>query len=893
MIACCPRSRIALAARRPGAGGWLRAAHARCAAGARCALVGLGALASLPAAAPAQAGDRALYDNLVQRIDEAYLKRDELDAGLVLLEAAEAAETAVPWLIVDSAGPRAVRLSHGERGPLQTITLQGPGLSGLSAALEQLEDGVRAGAAGTALGRGLPVDIAGGVTAALDRHSVVMTGQRLENFDERIRGKNVSIGALVALIEDGIRIKEVYAGGPAAEAGLRPQDRLLRVDGTSTLGLGAAQVSRMLRGDDGTELVLQIERVGADGVRQVFEVVLRRAEVTIPNVHADLLQSGVLHVQIDHFSDQTVTLVRRALKAVPAGKLNGVVLDVRGNGGGSMLQACRVADLFLKDGPVLTTQGPNGQPVESLVREFIAHDEGDEPAVPVVVLQDERSASASEILAGALVMRERAVVVGGRSHGKGTVQKVYTLRGGEEADRVRLKLTVAEYRLPGDVPIAAGVGLAPDLWVEPIVLDQAGASFPEPEPDEVGVVAWLDERKGWRGTAVERGDQALAVAEGLTLRARRATDRQSLLIAAEAEANARARHEDDLLVEALAARGIDWRRQSGTSDSLPVKVALGFDASPRSGQLAELRASVENTGEAPLYRVLVRVQSDERELGLDGVVLAVGYLPPGENGLGSAMVRVASISTSQWTRLDGVAAAAGRPDLATEPQRIQLVAPPMPDLAVVCRTSQGPSGAKVSVEIENLTDVPLTNLRLKLVLPEGAPVELLRSEATLAKLGPRARAPLDLPIRPLEGATRVQAEARIYADPWGRVLTVPLDLAMDGRPIQRRPPQIGVKLPLLVATGPLSIKVELSDDRALRRVTAWLDDEKIAYAAPNKPKAELPLRLDLSSGQHRFTVEVEDDDGILTRRVWRLLAEPPAGEDSGRGEDLFVDEQPG
>lgn len=879
------RPPTAAVARPAGARSWLRAGRWR---SLLPAAVGL-----LCAAGPAAAGDRMLYDNLVQRIDEAYLKRDELDAGQLLLEAAEAAEAAVPWLIVRSAGPRSVRLIHGERGPLQTIALAGPGLSGLAAALEQLEDGVRGAAGPTPVGRGLSIDIATGVTAALDRHSVVMTGQRLETFDERIRGKNVSIGALVALLDDAIRIKEVYGGGPAEAAGLRPQDRLLRVDGTSTLGLSAAQVTRMLRGDEGSAVVLQVERLGADGVRQVFEAVLSRAEVMIPNVHAELLPSGVLHVQIDHFSDQTVTLVRRALKAVPPAKLTGVVLDVRGNGGGSMLQACRVADLFLKDGPVLSTQGPNGRPVESLVREFIAHDEGDEPAVPVVIVQDERSASASEILAGALVMRERAVVVGGRSHGKGTVQKVYTLRGGDEPDRVRLKLTVAEYRLPGDVPIDAGVGLPPDLWVEPIVLDQAGASFPEPEPDVVGVVAWLDERKGWRGRSIDRGDQALSVAEGLALRARRATDRQSLLIAAEAEAASRARHEDDLLVEALAARGIDWRRQAGGGDSLPVTVALGFDASPRSGQLAELRASVENTGEAPLYRVLVRVQSEETELGFDDVVLAVGYLPPGEHGLGSAMVRVASIPASQWTRLDAVAAAAGRPELAAEPQRIQLIAPPVPDLAVVCRTSQGPSGAKVSLEIENLSDVELSNLRLKLVLPEGAPFELLRTEATLAKLAPRGRAPLDLPIRPLEGATRVQAEARLYADPWGRVLTVPLDLAMDGRPVQRRPPQISAKLPILVDAGPLALKVELSDDRALRRVTAWLDEDKIAYAAPSKPRAELPLRLDLSPGQHRLTVEVEDDDGILTRRVWQVLAEGPPGEEGPRGDEPLVGELPG
>lgn len=841
-----------------------------------CAIVGGATLLPLDAAA----GERLLYETAVQRINEAYLHLQTLDAGKVLLEAAEAAEADIPWLIVESAGPRAVKLRHGERGPLGTITVHGEGLSGVPLALNQLEDALRAANAPLPEHQQLSVELTAGMAAALDRFSTVLHGSSLESFDERIKGLLVGIGTRTGQVGDAVVIKEVFPSGPAEAAGLLPGDKILRIDGVSTLGAPSGTVSRLLRGDANTEVVLQIERMGGDGIKQVFDAVLVRREVMIPNVHNDLLANGVLHVQIDHFSDQTVSLVRRGLQSVPKGKLNGVVIDLRGNGGGSMLQACRVADLFLKDGLVLSTRGRDGKPVESLVREYYAHDEGDEPLVPVVVLIDERSASASEILAGALALRERAVLLGQRTHGKGTVQKVYTLRGGEERERVRIKLTVAEYRLPGDVPIAAGVGLAPDLWVEPVILDQGGAVFPDPEPDVVGVVEWLDERKGWRGRQIDRGDVALDVASGVIGRGLRRTDRASLLAAAEAEAQARQPKELALLVEALAARGIDWRADSVAGDGLPLEVRLSFDKEPRAGELAELRAHVENVGKAPLHRVMVRVQSEDQDLGLDGAVLPVGYLPPGEHGLGSVMVRPNATGGPRWTRLDPVASAAGRPDRVGDGQRIKVGAPPPPPLSLLCRYSVGPAGAKVSVEVENNGATVMKDLRLKLALPEDAPVELLKPEATLARLEPGQRASLDLPVRARPGATRLRAEARVYAEPWGRVLNVPLDLAMDGRPIQRRAPTLAGQVPLDAPAGAMPVKLEISDDKQVRSVTAWLDNEKLAWTAPLRPKAELPLRLDLSPGAHSLTVEAEDDDGIRSRRTWWVHV---AGEDATYG----------
>ena len=216
---------------------------------------------------------------------------------------------------------------------------------------------------------------------------VIATKRKTQSAShERIKGMLVGIGTRTGQVGDAVVIKEVFPNGPAEAAGLAPGDKILRIDGVSTLGAPSGTVSKLLRGDENTEVVLQIERMGADGIKQVFDAVLVRREVMIPNVHNDLLANGVLHVQIDHFSDQTVSLVRRGLQAVPKGKLNGVVLDLRGHGGRRMLQACRVAALFPKDRLVPSNPGRDPTPVDPPVRESHHPHHGREARVPDLLL---------------------------------------------------------------------------------------------------------------------------------------------------------------------------------------------------------------------------------------------------------------------------------------------------------------------------------------------------------------------------------------------------------------------------------------------------------------------------------------------------------------------------
>ena len=171
-----------------------------------------------------------------------------------------------------------------------------------------------------------------------------------------------------------------------------------------------------------------------------------------------------------------------------------------------MIQACRSVDAFVTAGVILQTEGRGGERVDNLLREYRAHAADTEQVAPVIVLVDRKSASASEILAGSLSLLGRAVLLGEDTHGKGTVQKLYTLRGGGAGQRARLKLTVARYLLADGVPIQSRVGLAPDVVVERARLGASGVRIPK-VPSAVPLhsvgrrAAWLARRVPPQGTS--------------------------------------------------------------------------------------------------------------------------------------------------------------------------------------------------------------------------------------------------------------------------------------------------------------------------------------------------------------------------------------------------------
>src|SRR5215469_16312275 len=294
-----------------------------------------------------------------------------------------------------------------------------------------------------------------GMLTRLDPHSDYMDQEQYEQMTAVTRGQFGGIGVELTL---EARVPEVIApieGTPAADAGVEPGDRITKIDGQSTTGMDVEEIVKRLRGAPGTRVSLTIFR--AD--RPPFELSLIRSVIHVVSVKSDLKGDNIGYVRIAAFTESTApelaTAINR-LKDRAHGRLNGLILDLRNDPGGLLDAAVEVAGNFIDGGVVVTTRGRNGQD-DHVYRAPAAGDllRG----TPIVVLINSASASAAEIVAGALQDHHRATVMGTRSFGKGSVQTIIPIEG-----QGALRLTTALYYTPSGRSIQ-GHGITPDIVV--------------------------------------------------------------------------------------------------------------------------------------------------------------------------------------------------------------------------------------------------------------------------------------------------------------------------------------------------------------------------------------------------------------------------------------------
>lgn len=302
-----------------------------------------------------------------------------------------------------------------------------------------------------------------GLVATLDPHTAYMDAEELALFESHTEGRFVGIGLEITLRDGWLVVGSVFPDGPASRGGVLVGDRILEIDGRAARDLRIDEAVRLVRGDTGSEVAFAFRR---EGVEDAVRVTLVRAPVQVRAVESRVLADDTVYVRLRTFQASTAEEFRRALDdaataTAPRGGLRGVVIDLRENGGGLLQQAIEVADEFLSSGVIVSTRGRGGRELD-VVR---ATRRGTRPNWPVVVLVNGWSASASEVVAGALRDNHRAVIVGTRTFGKGSVQHVIPLQAGGA-----LKLTVARYHTPDGRSIQAQ-GIEPDVVVEAIASD--------------------------------------------------------------------------------------------------------------------------------------------------------------------------------------------------------------------------------------------------------------------------------------------------------------------------------------------------------------------------------------------------------------------------------------
>ena len=285
-----------------------------------------------------------------------------------------------------------------------------------------------------------------------DPHSVYFTREELRSFKEDIKGKYVGVGMVIQKkVGEPLTVVSPIEDGPAYKAGIKPKDQIVEIDGESTYNLTSEEASKRLKGKANTSVKVKVYRE-ANKLTKVFE--LKRETIELKYVKSKMLEGGIGYLRLTQFGDNVYPDMKKALEGLQAKGMKALILDLRSNPGGELGQSIKIASMFIEKGKIVSTRQKKGEEtVYSREGKYFGN-------FPMVVLINGGSASASEIVSGALKDYKRATLIGEKSFGKGSVQTLLPLPDGDG-----IKITIAKYYTPNGISID-GTGIEPDKKVE-------------------------------------------------------------------------------------------------------------------------------------------------------------------------------------------------------------------------------------------------------------------------------------------------------------------------------------------------------------------------------------------------------------------------------------------
>ncbi len=523
-----------------------------------------------------------------------------------------------------------------------------------------------------------------GMLSTLDPHSLLLDPQTYQEMKVSTSGRFGGLGIVIRILNGALTVVRPMKDTPAWDAGVRRNDRIVKIDKEWTANMALNDAVQRLRGDPDTKVEVWFER---DGDKQTRKITLKRAEIRVQTITSRLLQTTtgpVGYVRLSQFSQKSDDELRQALSEMSNKQpLRGLVLDLRRDPGGLLDKAIKVADEFLESGTIVTTVG-----YANKRREETRAEPAEQPRIPMAVLVDGQSASASEIVAGALKNLDRAVIIGSRTFGKGSVQVLM-----DNPDGSALKLTIAQYLTPGDLSIQS-VGIMPDIVLEPMSIKKDNLALfrtykgtreqdldahltsqnarANEKPVETLRYIWVDptkktptkatgalltdtDKKGGAAQGEEDEDDDAALPddddnfiEDFDIQYARdlvgsvqGYRRRDMLSSAKDFFVRRQASELSRLIDSLRKLGIDWA-PVGSQASMPELTATVTTDKPghlaRAGETIRFTATVTNRGQGSAGQVWAQLKSDnflyeEREF-------VFGRIGPGETKTWSIPVRV-------------------------------------------------------------------------------------------------------------------------------------------------------------------------------------------------------------------------------------------------------------
>jgi carboxyl-terminal processing protease len=549
-----------------------------------------------------------------------------------------------------------------------------------------------------------------GMLYTLDPHSVLLDVETYKDMRTQTQGKFGGLGIVIEMDKKNrITVKRPMLDTPAIRVGIKAKDHIVRINNESTTNMTLNEAVERLRGDVDTNVDVYIERDNTPGIKKFT---ITRAFIHPPSIDppARVLSMpaapgqgaakiGYLHMQ--HFSANSANDLADALALFDKEKVRGIIMDLRGNPGGLYEQAQRVSDAFIKAGTLVSMVGVGG----GQRKDETATDSGHEPTVPLAVLVNQNSASASEIVAGAMKNLDRGVVIGEGTFGKGSVQVLFDIQSPvafgdkSEDDKLGLKLTTAQYLTPGDISIQ-GVGVVPDIetdallvqkdgersWIrlqpsahkrreadydfhlehpsarhgekpletiDYLLVPRAGDKKARIHDDDEGIDPDDDEDEP-EDDADQKTDFLIDFARDFLAQAKSAR-RRELVAGSKVFLDKVRAAEDKRVALALEKLGVDWTAGAATGPAPQLQLTLqptggaAIGSKMVAGNVVKIRGVVKNVGSTPAYRVRAVLESDNPIFDENEMVF--GKIAAGESKSYDLSVKIPASSFSRTDEL--------------------------------------------------------------------------------------------------------------------------------------------------------------------------------------------------------------------------------------------------
>lgn len=754
-----------------------------------------------------------------------------------------------------------------------------------------------------------------GALNTLDPHSAFLTPEFYKEFKIDTGGQFGGLGIVITSKDGQLTVIAPIEDTPAWKAGIKSGDVITEIDHESTINMSLMKAVEKLRGKIGTRVTIMVERKGRPAP---LELILTRARIHIESIKSALIKDAggsVGYIKVKRFQKETekdffTGLKKMQTEAGPSFK--GLILDLRNNPGGLLNQAVTIADTFLTQGTIVSTVGAN----KKFIDEDVAHLKGTEPNnYPLIVLVNEGSASASEIVAGALQAYRRALVIGQKTFGKGSVQSVYEL-----GNNYALKLTIAQYLTAGKNSIQT-VGITPDITLMPVTIDKEYVDIAPNKPssekelekhlEQIKPTAgkekaqisfykpYIDEedfeevrRREYSGRLEFKDDFAVKLATKIILSAQSA--KPELMLKESDKVIVKLEQQEEEKISArLQELGTNWGRGQDTS---PAKISATFSVVQKgkpvtratAGEDTDITLTLTNLGEKTIYKVMGIIESDNPLL--DEKEFVLGQIKPGQSASRKVHLKLSNsindrnipfkVSFKQGDK--------SIPHQFSSALKVSGLAKPkfsfnyqLEEPRTVGATNPLPRGKSVplTVKVKNIGSGPTKEasayISNKKVDP-GVFIEQGRVNLGVIKPGEAKKATFAFRVQPVMTSSSFLLELTVNDRELFEFLSADLEITLESGTIS---PPAGIwyegprielaenAFPIVTKGDKYTLKGKLVDDSAIKDYYIFVDEEKVVYRSnPHETNTmDIDATFKIKQGNNDVTIIARDNNNLAAK----------------------------